>query len=486
MSGLPGRTLRGVGRAPRTAARLTLALAFLLATGATAGPTPTVAASAGKARPTPRHSHRSRPAAPEVTLPTSLTGPAAEVTMPPVGLSIEYPVMAHDLGPGQCPPPSLVAKLLQLGSPPLSLAGFSQDMTTPSGALSSAPGSWEAATLYELPTAFWAQLHCLLAATRDPLTAGIDLRTGQLSWAQQIVAGAQSAATAGLAYSLGNEPDLYRLPNYAALDRPQAGEEALAANLYLRLAGFMRQALGGAAVIGPEVSRAASWHNVFPHVIEALNPQTVGVHLYPLTVCRTLRTATVHGLLSTRSGDAAARLGWVVADARAAHLSAIISEANSVSCGGRPGVSDSPAAAVWAVRFVLSALKTGFREVCFHFSGGPYDPFVVSGETVVDRPLDSALVALSRWLPAGASLQSVAVGGGLRATRVGEPGGRTMLLLDNEGEHDQPVVVRARSVRVEALSAGRPGLAVAEAGAHGARVRLTVAHQSVEAVSATP
>jgi hypothetical protein len=480
------RAQRRLGRRARPIALLTSAAVALAAFGAVTGSAPALASSApARGQNPPPHKHRHKPPPPpEVTLPASLTGPAAPVTMLPVGLSLEYPLMAHDLGGGACPPQSLVAKLLQLGSPPIALAGFSQDMTAPNGALTSTPGSWEAATLYELPAAFWSQLHCLLAATGEPLTAGIDLRTGQPSWAEQIVAGAQSAATAGLAFSLGNEPDLYRYPNYAALDQPLAGEEALESNLYLRLAGSMRQALGGGAVTGPEVSRPASWQHVFGHVIEALQPQTVGVHVYPLTVCRTPRTATIHGLLSTRSGDAPARLGWVVADATAAHLPAILSEANSVSCGGRAGVSDSAAAAVWSVRFVLSALKTGFRQVFFHFSGGPYDPFLVNGETVVDRPIDSALVALNRWLPVGASLQSVPVGSGLVGTRVGEPGGGTLLLLDNEESHDREVLVRGQGdVRVEALAAARAGVQVASVRAQGGRMRMRVDAQSVMVVS---
>jgi hypothetical protein len=41
---------------------------------------------------------------------------------------------------------------------------------------------------------------------------------------------AQGAAVAGLS-SLGNEPDRYRYPNWGALDKPFAGEEA-AAGLY--------------------------------------------------------------------------------------------------------------------------------------------------------------------------------------------------------------------------------------------------------------
>ena len=157
--------------------------------------------------------------------------------MPAVGLSLEYPLMAKDLGTGACPPPALVAELLRLGSPPVALAGISQDLTAPSGALGSASSSWETATLYSLPSSFWSQLHCMLSATKDPLTAGVNAKTGQPSWATQIAAGAQSAATDGLDFSIGNEPDLYYLPNYSSLDKPQGNEEATAVNLYLEVAG---------------------------------------------------------------------------------------------------------------------------------------------------------------------------------------------------------------------------------------------------------
>ncbi len=432
----------------------------------------------------PRHK---APPPPEVTLTGSLTGPSAQVAMPPVGLSMEYSVMAQDLGAGPCPPPALTTELLQLGSPPLALAGDSQDMTVPSEALSGLPISWQTATLYPLPTSFWSQLHCLLSATKDPLTAGINVKTGELAWAQQMAAGAAGAATNGLDFSLGNEPDLYNLPNYASLAKPLTGEEAAAVQLYLQIATYMQQALGGAPVIGPELARPTHWQHQLPHVIEALHAHTVGVHLYPLSGCVTPRAVTVGGLLSESAADAPHRLAWVVADANAAHLPAIISEANSASCAGEPGTSDSPAAAVWAVRFVLSALKTGFREVRFHFSGGPYDPFLVHGEEVVKRPLESALQAINRWLPVGASLQSVAGVRRLRATRIGTPTGGTTLILDNEHAQAQAVLLRvAGSVQIEALSATGAGVRTTRSSPTHGRIKLVLAGNSVATVSTSP
>ena len=437
--------------------------------------------AAGPARPGAGAS--SRPS--EVALTPKLTArPGVTVTMPPIGLSIEYSVMAEDLGGASCPPAALGAELLRLGSPPLALAGVSQDLTAPSGALPGQRSSWETATLYSLPAAFWGQLHCLLGTAKDPLTVGLDMRIGDLAWAAQMAEGAQSAATAGLSFSLGNEPDLYGLPNYSSLDKPLPGAEADEASLYLQLASYLRPAVGSAAIIGPELARPASWRAQLPRVIAQLRPQTVGVHLYPLTTCRSPREVTLGGLLSAEAADAPARLAWVVADARAAALPAIISEANSASCGGRAGVSDSPAAAVWAVRFVLSALKTGFGEVRFHFSGNSYDPFIVSGGAVARRPLESALVELGQWLPVGSSLHSVAGVRELLATAVRVPGGGTVLILDNERARARPLLLRtAHGVRVQLLQAARAGLTAESLSPSGGRIRLSVPASSVLAVS---
>ena len=137
-------------------------------------------AAALAAKPKRRSGHAPAKTPPaEVTLPPSPAGAGVTVTMAPVGLSLEYPTMAQDLGTGACPPPALVSELQALGSPPLALAGDSQDSTAPSGALSGTPASWETATLYALPATFWSELHCLLSATRDPLTVGLNAKTRQ-------------------------------------------------------------------------------------------------------------------------------------------------------------------------------------------------------------------------------------------------------------------------------------------------------------------
>ncbi len=493
--------------------RCTLALRTLTVVLAVAiAPTPNQAAAA-----TSKEHAKHGPKPTEIALPAPASGPGLKIEAPPIGLSVEYPTMAQDLGTGPCPAPALVSALQALGSPPLQLAGDSQDLSAPAGALSGQQDSWETATLYRLPANFWSQLHCLLTATKEPLTVGLDAKTGQPGWASQMVADAAGAATNGLSFSLGNEPDLYDLPNYSSLSRPVPDEESAAVSTYLQVAGWLRQAVGSAPVVGPELARPASWRGELPHVIAALPAQTVGVHMYPLSACATPKAVTIGGMLSAKAGDAPRRLAWVIADARAAGVPAILSEANSASCGGVAGVSNSPASGVWAVRFVLNALLTGFQEVRFHSSGAPYDPFVVSGEQVLERPLDAALTALSQWLPLGATLRTLhrvpglvaygvtapatpapvpAPGAGSPASTAPStnggavstpaPGPSTgMVILDNESPRARAVVVRgARVIHVQTLSPRRAGVLAADLVSPRDRVRLTVQPNTVVAIAA--
>jgi hypothetical protein len=437
----------------------------------------------------------------EVALPLSSAG-GVPVVMRPVGLSLEYSTMALDLGTGPCPPPALTAELRRLGSPPLALAGESQDLTAPPGALTGVAPSWETATLYSLPAPFWTQLHCLLSGAGDLLSVGLNLRKGVPAWATLMAAGAVGAATNGLEFSLGNEPDLYSLHNYPALAEPLPQSELTAVSLYLQLAGAMEPAVGTFPVIGPEVALPARWRRQLPHVISQLHERTVGVHQYPLSACNGPGGVTIPRLLAPAAAIAPRGLAWVVADARAAGVPAIISEANSASCGGKAGVSDTPAAAVWAVRYVLSALETGFDEVRFHLSGGAYDPFVVNGASVIDRPLESALVALNQWLPPGASIRNIAGIRGLVATEIAAPPAVTptgttpgatpttattpatpQLILDNEGAKPQTVVLRgAGPAQLQLLSATRTGVQSTQLAATGTRTTLTVPANSVIAV----
>lgn len=448
----------------RIAVLLAAALAVLAASTVTAGAAPAPA----------KHSHAPK-------LEPARPGPLIRVSMPPVGLSIEYPLLAQYLGAGPCPPPRLIAELLRLGAPPLHIGGNSQDLTVPFGALPSTVTSWNLSTLYTLPAPFWSQLHCLLSSTKEPLTAGINMKSGELAWDAQMVAGAESAATNGVSFSLGNEPDLYYLPNYASLGKASGNLEAAGVNLYLQLATLLRPALGSAPLIAPELAHSTDWRHQFARIVTGVHAQTIGVHLYPLSDCGSPAAVTIPRLLSVESADAPDQLSWVMSVANGTGVPAVITEANSAACGGKAGVSDSPASAVWAVRFVLSALKTGFREVRFHMSGGPYDPFIVRGTRVIDRPLETALVALNDWFPLSSTLRTIPAPPGTVETAV--TGAPVQLIVDNEHTRSQTITLPfSTAVHAEVVSSTHAGLAQTVLPVRHGHVRVKVAGESILAI----
>src|ERR1035441_9848500 len=107
--------------------------------------------------------HERAAAAPAATLVLGApAGPAVTVGPHPIGLSIEYPLLAHDLGSGRCPSSALVHALESLGSPPIRIGGDSQDAVAPAGT-PAYPG------VSDLPPGFWARVAWLERETRGPI-----------------------------------------------------------------------------------------------------------------------------------------------------------------------------------------------------------------------------------------------------------------------------------------------------------------------------
>jgi hypothetical protein len=102
---------------------------------------------------------------------------------------------------------------------------------------------------------------------------------------------------------------------------------------------------------------------------------------------------------------------------------------------------------------------------------------------VLSRPLDSALVALNQWLPIGSSLRELDVRG-LVASAVSDPVGPGMLILENEHRKAQSMILRGVSTAsIQTLGPTRAGVLSAELTSPRDRLELTVAPNSVLAVS---
>jgi hypothetical protein len=274
----------------------------------------------------------------------------------------------------------------------------------------------------------------VLAKSPDPLTVGVNAKKGTPAEATQLVNDAWNSALHGVVVSIGNEPDLYS---------GDKAEVAKNSRSYLQKALALQEATGIAPLLGPDLAVNTHWRSELPMLIHKLGLAEVGVHLYPLGGCEPTFVPTLQDLLSERAAKSPSSLSWVVTDAQSAGIPALISEANSVSCGGEPGVSDQPASGVWAVRFALSALETGFKEVRFHASGGAYDPFIVSEGRVVVRPVGEAIRLLNHWLPVGSYLQKMSGARGVDAVSVLHPRHHSLTLLTSYNSRAETIRVKS-------------------------------------------
>jgi hypothetical protein len=370
---------------------------------------------------TARHRAPSFPPPPNPLAP----GRSALVRESPFGLSMEYPLMARALGPGPCPPPALTAMLRELGSPAIRVGGDSQDLAGPASAYH-----------YDVPPSFWAALGCLARETGAQIVVGLNFGAPSPQDEQTTIAAAEQAIPAGqLSFSLGNEPDLYTiahiLPAEPGFLVPAFRSAPWTAARFYSEWDARRAQLGPVRLEGPDLA-GTGWRAATEAALRADPPSLVDAHGYPTVApCGKggLSATTAHLLSPHASVGMAEKLSWLARLAHSIGRPAVISETNSASCGGRPGVSDAPASGVWAVRYAIAALLAGFQQVRFHSDGTSYDPLVFSPDgRVTLRALGKALLFLHRWLPVGSRVTSISRDPRVLAVSVRSAGGVSTVL----------------------------------------------------------
>jgi hypothetical protein len=326
---------------------------------------------------------------------------SAIVSRSPFGLSIEYPLMEKALGGGPCPGAALVATLQELGSPSLRIGGDSQDLAGPTPAYHR----------YFVPASFWTALGCLARETGAPVTVGLNFAKAPVTDDLSTIAAAEQAIPAAqLSFSLGNEPDLYGIshifPDEPGVTIPAFRPSPWTPAEYVGEWERRRALLGAIQIEGPDLAGIA-WRAQVGRMLATDPPDVMDVHAYPTSACSAPLTTAARLLAKHASVGLVEKYGWLLRIARAAHRPAIISESNSASCGGKPGVSNTPVASVWAARYVVAALLAGFAQVGFHSAGGSYDPLVFDADgTIAMRPLGHALLFLHRWIPLGSRIEA--------------------------------------------------------------------------------
>ncbi len=362
-----------------------------------------------------RHRTRSRPGRAQPAKALVVIGPGATLRSVPrayLGLSTEYrelPSFEQRLAIFE-----RVLALLQVpGDGPLVLriGGDSADHSfwDPTGGRLPA---WAV----RLSAAWLAPMRRLVKRDVVRLILDLNLVTGSPLMAARWVAAAQRHLPrhAIIGLEVGNEPDIYSRQFWQAIvSRRVPGEPALPATLsaagYVRDFGAYAQALERVApnvpLIGPAVANPVRDRAWVSKLIYGAGSDlgVVSAHRYPYSACARPSWhafPTIPRLLSERaSAGMAQSLATVVGFAHRAGRPFRLTELNSVTCGGRPGVSDTFATALWAPDALFELLHAGVDGVNVHVRADTVNgAFAIGRPGLEARPLLYGLIMFCRAL----------------------------------------------------------------------------------------
>jgi hypothetical protein len=261
-------------------------------------------------------------------------------------------------------------------------------------------------------------LGTFLRATGWRLVWGFNLGRGSIDQAvDEAAAVAASVGDSLLAFEIGNEPDLF-----PGVHRPASYSYADYYAEYRRFKQAIRDKLPNAPFAGPDVIIHADWLEQFAGT-EAADIKLLTHHYYAEGPPDN-PTSTIENLLKPNA-ILPGLLGRLEAASNSAHVPYRICETNSCFGGGKPGVSDTMAAALWGVDFLFTLAQ---------FSAGG-----VNMETGVNH-----LGFLSYYTPMSADgVRPLYYG--MLAFALASRGDRIQLTLENAGLNITAYAVRSNS-----------------------------------------
>jgi hypothetical protein len=278
--------------------------------------------------------------------------------------------------------------------------------------------------------------------------------------AQEAAAAQRLLGTSLAGVEIGNEPDRFvrkqmRSPGWDfAAYVPQAAAYRAA----------IRAAAPGVPIAGPDPSTGVAGLRWVRAVAASptLRPALLTDHYYPLSSCG--YRPTISELLSPNVRRSESEvLGKAVAIAHARATPLRMDEANSISCEGRPGVSDTFASALWALDYTARAMAAGVAGLNFHDlldKPGAYSPLIAPSRGALATgalhaaPEWYALLAAhalvdgqTGWRPVHAQVTGIAAGE-LSASAMRAPDGQLRLVLvDYDPPGSPPLAVHLRVSR---------------------------------------
>jgi hypothetical protein len=248
--------------------------------------------------------------------------------------------------------------------------------------------------------------------TDTPLTAATWARAAETSLPRGSIIG----------FEVGNEPDLYTHSYWAAtIARSPLDARALPIELtpdsyvddFYAYARVLGEGAPDIPLIGPAVAHPKLSLKWIKTLIAYERPElgTVSAHLYPYSACvkhpSSSSYPTVDRLLSWQAVGALAKdVAGAVRVAHDAGLNLRLTELNSVTCGGKAGVSNTFATALWAPDALFTLMRAGVDGVNLHVRAYAINaPFSLTRDRGLQpRPLLYGLIMFARTLGADARL----------------------------------------------------------------------------------
>jgi hypothetical protein len=247
--------------------------------------------------------------------------------------------------------------------------------------------------------------------TDTPLTAA--------AWAHAAETSLPHGSIVG--FEIGNEPDLYERRYWVDMTarsplvtRPMPLD--LTPTTYVEDFAAYAHVLGENSpdipLVGPAVAHPRTGLPFISSLIGAERPEfgMVTGHLYPYSECVKNRKSsgypTVARVLSRHATSAfATGLASAVALAHQAGLKFRLTEFNSVTCGGKAGVSNTFATALWAPDALFTAMRAGVDGANLHVRDNTFNAaFTINRNGLSPRPLLYGLLMFTRTLGPDAQL----------------------------------------------------------------------------------
>jgi len=282
---------------------------------------------------------------------------------------------------------------------------------------------------YDLTPGWFAGTRAVLGRTGGRLILDLNLITDTPALAAEVAMAAQSELPAGtvVAFEIGNEPDLYNRDYWlATISRSGRAADPIPRAITPRnyvddLSGYAR-ALSAVApdvpLAGPALAYPKRDLNWIRTLVAAHEPRLgiVSAHLYPYSACVQKTSPSYPTIARLLSESAATGLARTIAPAvRLAHEAGLrfrLTELNSVTCGGLPGVSNAFATALWAPDALFELMQAGVDGVNVHVRQDAVNgAFAVTDRGLIARPLLYGLILFARTLGPHAQLMRTRVQG---------------------------------------------------------------------------